>query len=238
MKSSILTLFVAVFFLAIGCDSDEVTPKGTECDPSNAPVFAESDGLLLIEFEQADFGDGWQLVQDLSNATGDGYMRWGGDDHFGNPGNGVATFQLNISTPGTYRFTWRSAVTEGDNPTEANDTWLRFADADDFYGEKGNGSLVYPNGTGKSPTPEGASKDGWFKVYRSGNPLDFKWQARTSDNDAHNIFVTFETAGTYTMEVSGRSHGHAVDKFVMFLPDTYSFDEATQSTAFSTFTCK
>ena len=230
-------LLILLSFIWISCGSEDVDPKGEGCEPGNAPVYAETDGLLLVEFENADFDEGWTLVRDKSNATGEGFMRWEGGNNFGNPGQGIATFQLQISTPGTYRFVWRSAVTEGDNPTEANDTWLRFADADDYFGEKGDGSLVYPNGTGKSPTPEGASKDGWFKVYRSGNPLDFKWQSRTSDNDAHDIYVTFESRGTYTMEVSGRSFGHAIDKFVMFLPDNYTFNEATEFTLFSEISC-
>jgi hypothetical protein len=237
MKNNIYLITFFVSLLSISCGSDEVTPLGSGCDASNSPIFSETNGLLLVEFEQASFGENWKLINDLSNSTGDGYMRWEGEDQFGNPGQGLTTFQLNISTTGTYRFVWRSAVTEGDNPTEANDSWLRFADADNFYGEKNNGSLVYPNGLGKSPTPEGASKDGWFKVYRSGDPLDFKWQSRTSDNDAHNIYITFNSPGTYTMEVSGRSHGHAIDKFVMFQEATYSLNEAIESTIFSDFSC-
>ena len=128
-------------------------------------------------------------------------------------------------------------MTEGDDPTEGNDSWLRFADAADFFGRKGNGDVVYPAGIGKSPTPEGASSDGWLKIYRSGTPLGFKWQARTSDNDAHDVFVTFERAGTYTMEVSGRSAGHAIDKFVLYQEDAYTEAAATALDAASVISC-
>ncbi|MEM7109045.1 MAG: hypothetical protein AAF519_12530, partial [Bacteroidota bacterium] len=197
-------IIVTLFFVSCGDDSSDDVSLGIDCGETSNLLFSEENDFVLVEFEDADFEGDWQLVNDLSNATGRGYMLWEGDNFFGQPGNGLATYRLNISSPGLYRFIWRSAVKEGDNGTEANDTWLRFADADDFYGEKSNGSLVFPRGTGKTPNPEGASSDGWFKVYRSGNDLDFKWQSNTSDNDAHPIFVQFDNAGTYTMEVSGR----------------------------------
>ncbi|MGB5170998.1 MAG: hypothetical protein WBN69_06165, partial [Eudoraea sp.] len=71
-------------------------------------------------------------------------------------------------------------------------------------------------GSGKSPNPEGGGADGWFKVYRSGNNLGFKWQASTYDNNAHEIFVNFDSPGIYTMEISARSSGHAIDKVMLY----------------------
>lgn len=234
----ILPYYFILFIIISGCnedDSDNV--PASACDESTTPLYQETSSILLVEFESATFEGDWVLVNDLSNATGAGFMQWEGDDSFGRPSDGLASFQIQINNPGTYRFIWRSAVKEGDNPTEGNDTWLRFVNADDFFGEKNNGSIVYPNGTGKTPNPEGASRDGWFKIYRSGQPLDFKWQAKTSDNDAHDIFVTFNTPSTYLMEVSGRSKGHAIDKFLMFDRDTYSKDEATAIDTFSAISC-
>ena len=35
-------------------------------------------------------------------------------------------------------------------------------------------AIMGPSGTGKTPNPKGASKNGWFKIFRSGNNLDFK----------------------------------------------------------------
>ncbi|WP_282179414.1 hypothetical protein [Maribacter stanieri] len=48
---------------------------------------------------------------------------------------------------------------------------------------------------------------------------EWLWRSNTSDNDPHNIFVKFDDAGIYTMEVSGRSKFHALDRFVLFLED-------------------
>ena len=191
-------------------------------DPVNCPegfdfIFTESDGLLSIEFEDNDFPEGWVLKNDAEGISGQGYMQWEGNPSLNNPGNGLVVFPIRIATPGTYRFTWNSSYRKGNQGSEHNDSWLRFPDADEFYGEKGNGSIVYPRGSGLEPNPEGASKEGWFKIYRSGNDNAFKWQARTSDNDAHNIYVTFNTPGDYLMEISARSDFHGIDRILLHL---------------------
>ncbi|WP_020529049.1 hypothetical protein [Flexithrix dorotheae] len=202
---------------------EAVTAEAIACNDPSKFVFIEKDGVVKVEFENAKFGNGWELKTGNVNTSGRGYMVWNNGDFFPRPGSDLATFKIKISTPGTYQFIWNSAVTIGTNGTEHNDTWLKFPDASDFYAEK-NGTKVYPKGSGKTPNPEGASQDGWFKVYRSGNDVDFKWQARTYDNDPHLIYVMFDEAGTYTMQISARSYGHGIDKFALFLE---SLDEST-----------
>ncbi|MGD1945005.1 MAG: hypothetical protein ACFB0A_01755 [Croceivirga sp.] len=198
-----------------GDDTDNDT-QSNDCPSSIGFVFEEDNGMVSIEFEDNTFPDGWVLRNAAPDFSGDGYMQWEGNSNFGNPGNGMVTFPIRITNPGTYRFVWYSSYQKGNNGTEHNDSWLRFPDADDFFGRKDNGSLVYPKGSGKTPNPEGSSSDGWFKIYRSGNDNSFKWQASTSDNDAHNIFVTFSRAGVYMMEVSARSDFHAIDRILLF----------------------
>lgn len=213
------------------------TAPVSECSDLSSFIFNEKDGLVNVEFENAEFSGDWELKSSDIDHTGEGYMVWTGSQSLGNPGNGLTTFKVNITNTGTYQFIWKSSVKTGNNGTEHNDTWLRFDDADDFFGEKGNGSIVYPAGRDKSPTPEGSSKDGWFKIFRSGGDLNFKWQSSTSDNDAHDIFVKFDTPGTYTMEISARSSGHAIDKFVLF-NESFTKNQATESTnALSEITC-
>lgn len=214
--------------------SDQEIEGSENCDPANF-VFQEENGLVHAEFEKADFSASWNLNSDENDYSGEGYMVWSGDQYLGNPGNGMTSFKIMINSAGTYQFLWRTAVTIGNNGTEHNDTWLRFPDADDFYGQKNN-SVVYPAGSGKTPNPNGASSDGWFKIYRSGNDLGFKWQAFTSDHDGHDIFVRFDSPGIYTMEISARSSGHAIDQFVLF-KDMSSAD-ATGSENFSEIGCE
>jgi len=207
------------------------------CDDPAEFIFQEKEGLVNVEFENAIFSEDWELTNSDNDHTGEGYMVWNGNQSLANPGNGLTSFKMNITNTGTYRFLWRSSVVIGDSGTDHNDTWLRFNDASDFFGEQNGGSIVYPAGTGKTPNPEGASSDGWFKIYRSGNDLSFKWQASTSDSDAHNIYVKFDNVGIYTMEISARSSGHAIDRFVLF-NDTYTINEATDTTnSLSEITC-
>lgn len=251
LRSNLLAPFMVCFFLSFcgSCSNDteildevsEVenpddveTPENPEgddtenpCTDTNSYIFNEKDGLVTIEFEASSYDGDWILKTEGTSFSGKGYLEWNGDQHLGTPNLGKISYKIKITNVGVYQFLWNSAVAKGNNGTEHNDSWLRFNDAADFYAQKGT-SIVYPKDSGKTPNPEGASKDGWFKIYRSGNDLDFKWQASTFDNNAHNIFVTFEEPGIYTMEVSARSSHHAIDKFVLF--KGMSKDDATAST--------
>lgn len=200
---------------------EDTTTEGadTSCGPESY-LFEESNGVVLAEFEASSWSDAWSK----SGSGPSAYLLWNGDQYFGDPGQGLITFSIRISNPGTYRFSWRSAVTIGSNGTEHNDSWLRFPDASDFYAKKDN-SVLYPSGSGKGPNPNGASAEGWFKVYRTGNNTDFKWEAFTSDHDGHAVYVDFDQPGIYTMEVSARSSGHGIDRFVLYRAD-HSLDEA------------
>lgn len=215
----------------------ESPTEETPCSDTSSFVFNEKDGLVLVEFEKAEFTEDWKLETDSESHSGSGYMVWNGSQSLGNPGNGTATYQIKIENAGTYQFLWNSSVTIGDNGTEHNDTWLRFNNASDFYGQNSAGtSRVFPKDTGKTPNPEGATKDGWFKIYRSGTDLDFKWQASTCDNNAHDVFVVFDNPGTYLMEISARSSGHGIDKFLLF-NSTVNKADAIASETFSVISC-
>lgn len=212
-------------------NSNTMTITTLEYEPCEDPVnliILESEGVIRAEFENGDFGQGWLLNETDPQASGNGYMVWTKLDYFSAPSNDLTTFNIQISNPGTYHFLWKSAYTIGELGTEHNDTWLRFPDAADYYAQKPSGVKVYPKGVGKTPNPEGASHDGWFKVYRSGNDKGFKWQARTYDRDPHQIYATFDTPGKYTMEVSARSNGHGIDQFVLYLN---SLDQSEATTA-------
>ncbi|MEM1001621.1 MAG: hypothetical protein AAGH46_03110, partial [Bacteroidota bacterium] len=177
-------------------------------------TYEERDNLVIIEIENLDFsGTDWSLRTDVSGYTGSGYLSWDGNNNYNSPGIGTVTTTIRINNPGTYRFRWRSKVGTGNNSTEHNDSWLRFPDADNFYGER-NGNRVYPNGSGQSPNPNGASSNGWFKIYLSGS-TDWTWSTNTSDHDAHQIYVQFDTVGNYTMEISGRSSNHLIDRITL-----------------------
>ena len=200
---------------------------------TNGIVYVERDGILSAEIESVEDTITWDRKSDISGFDGEGYLVWTKEDIFKTTGKRLLTYKLKINSPGTYQFVWRSRITEGTSISEANDSWLRFGDAADFFGEK-EGSIIDPKGMGKTPNPEGSGSDGWFKVYMK-NVGEWFWRSNNSDNDPHNIFVTFNSAGTYTMEVSGRSRFHALDRFVLFI-ESKTLEEA-QNAARSEIIC-
>ena len=197
--------FVAAALCGLGA-------RGSE---AQVPTFREAGGLVVVEAESLGPARNFLDTNVVEGFTGDGYLIYTGPDRFNLPGRpGVLRFEVDIATTGTYRIQWRSRIGLGNSNTEHNDTWLRLRDASDFYAQEGD-RVVYPKGSGKTPNPEGAGADGWFKVYQ--NQLrQWSWQTRTSDNDPHEIFARFDTTGTFLVEISGRSNGHIVDRFVMY----------------------
>lgn len=247
-------VFVICLSLIISCSTDitvddeiaeEVAEEVMEeveeevmqpCTNSSDFIFNEKDGLVTVEFEEAAFPTNWKQKSDGSSFSGKGYMIWEGPQNLSNPGIGTVTFKIKIENAGTYQVLWKSAVKTGNNGTDHNDSWLRFNDATNFYAQKDD-SRVYPKDIGKTPNPAGASKDGWFKIYRSGNDLDFKWQSNTFDNNPHDIFAVFQNPGTYIMEVSARSSGHGIDKFVLFNNSFSKAEAIADSNVNSVITC-
>ncbi|MEO1441798.1 MAG: Ig-like domain-containing protein [Chloroflexota bacterium] len=184
--------------------------------------FLEENGLVIIEAESQPAAGDWNLKTAISGFTGSGYLQWDGNNFFDNPGNDVIEYKIRINNPGRYRFTMRSRNPTS-NGTEHNDLWLRFPDAEAFYGYKaGIDEFVYPAGNGRgpggsdqTPYPEGASADGWLKAFMN-TPNAWHWAAATSDGEGHLIYVEFERSATYTLQISGRSNLFIIDRLVLF----------------------
>lgn len=189
----------------------EFAPSKTEiCEYD----FNEENGLVILEAENLNVTSLWSIQNSVAGYTDYGYIVWLGSDNFGTPGIGTIEQQIKINTPGTYGFQWHCKVGHGTDPTESNDTWLRFPDATKFYATRSAGDSVYPHGICTNNCPEGAGKDGWFKVFSSGT-VDWTWTDMTSDNQGYHIQVHFDTAGVYTMQFSGRSRNHMIDRIVL-----------------------
>ncbi|MEL6916350.1 MAG: DUF5060 domain-containing protein, partial [Bacteroidota bacterium] len=205
-----------------GGNDDPPPPTGCDAD------YEEVNNLVVIETENLSFPSGWDERTSASGFSGTGYLEWTGSNNFNTPGQGTITVKIQINDPGTYRFQWRNKVGTGNNSTEHNDSWLRFPDADDFFGQRGN-SIIYPKGSGKTPTPNGGGADGWFKIYLSGT-TNWTWSTNTSDNDPHQIYATFDSPGIYTMEISGRSTNHLIDRIVLSKDVSNTTDLSLQET--------
>nr|MBI1232158.1 carbohydrate-binding family 6 protein [Cytophagales bacterium] len=191
-------------------------------------IFQEKDGIVIVEMENLTATGEWKSGSASLDGKPINYI-YSEKEYFQNPGNQLLTFKIKINTPGTYRFIWHSKVGEGSSPTDYNDTWLRIADASDFFAQNESGNTLHPKGICKTDCPNGMGAEGWFKVYSHGTK-DWTWRAKTSDNDPHEIYARFDKAGTYTVEVSARSSYHFLNRFVMFHPDKYTENEVTDLT--------
>jgi hypothetical protein len=200
---------------------------GAACD------FESVDNMVVIEAESLPINEDWQVMSEFEGYTGDGYLGWAGQDHFNDPTNGVMQVDVRINTPGRYQIQWHARIGKGDDPTEHNDTWVRFPDADDYYGLKGEDgaeirryarpqcedtafieSVESMPDVESATCPEGSTRDGWMKVYSIG-ATDWKWTGRTSDNDASEVMAEFGEAGVYTLEFAARSEVHLMDRIVL-----------------------
>ena len=185
--------------------------------------FEEQNGIAILEMESKS-NSGFKN-EASSGASNGRALAYRGSDSFNNPGSSTLTYSVRIKSPGTYRFIWRNkiGIRASSNPTtEHNDAWLKI-NASNFYGQRGSGR-VYPGGSGKSPVAEGSTSGGWFKVYT--NTIDWNYTTNTSDFDAHAVYASFNSAGTYTIQVSGRSKGHFVDRMVLYKESMYSSTQA------------
>ncbi len=178
--------------------------------------FVEKDKRVIIEAENLNIsGTSWVKKSDKSGSTGSGYISWEGANNFAKPSDEKLTATIEIRNPGKYRFQWRNTFGKGNNTTEHNDSWLRFPDASDFYAEQG-ASKVYPIGSGKTPNAsKGGGADGWFKVWLASD-TNWSWYSRTWDANSHPIYVEFDKPGVYTIEISGRSQYHLLDRIILY----------------------
>ncbi|MEM6532041.1 MAG: hypothetical protein AAF654_05425 [Myxococcota bacterium] len=244
MRSLAIALVVGMMGCGGGDDDEGALPRSNCFETDDA-------GIVSFEAEQLPFGDNWELATAEAGFSGTGYIQWTGNSQNNNPGEGLMSLTLAVDTPGLYQLQWRTGVGRGDNGTEHNDTWLRFPDAAAYFGRRvrqGQETRRYPRplcedevamsaivsaeGIEEATCPDGSTREGWLKVYRSGNvresdgALRWTWHAFTSDNDAHDVHVLFESAGEYTMEVSARGDFHLLDRVVLHPFDLEETDDA------------
>lgn len=193
-------------------------------------LFGEENGFVVLEAESVPSTARWVETTAFAGYTGSSAIEWTGSNNFGTPGRGVREYTVQINSPGTFHFQWRSRIGKGNSNTEHNHAWLKLPDTNAIlFGQRGS-SKIYPRGTRLTPNPNGSSSDGWFKIHM--NQLNtWSWQTKTSDNDAHDIYIEFTSAGVYTIQVSGRSNGYVIDRMVLS-PSTGSYS-ASQLTGLS-----
>jgi hypothetical protein len=169
-------------------------------------IFKEKDGLLVIEAENAAITEGgtWQyMVDSLGSHTGLGYVRWMKEGQGIAAGTGVLTYRFRIETAGDYQFFMRSQMPDPNNRPETpdpdgNDVWVKFDGGSDVANQ----------------TP--LSKN-WQKIAILGHPAGWTFNTHADKGKPHPdspICRHFE-ANDYSFQISGRSKGHAIDRFIL-----------------------
>jgi hypothetical protein len=211
---------------------------------TNVPTFLEQNGMVIVEMESGAINARWTRGTDGAITFYQAVQ-----NQFSNPLNsGIIRYNIRVNRTGIYRFEWHNRINFGNDNTEHNDAWLRFPNNSDvvFFGHRGvnlsaaqlannlasETNIVYPKGSGlegPNTTPDGAGASGFFKVYMS-TLGRWVWTTRTSDFNAHEVFVFFRNPGVYTMEIGARSQGHAIDKIAMYHVNTYGVNITNKST--------
>jgi len=183
-----------------GLISGTITDGGVA---SNA--FNEENGVVVVEAESTTLTSNW-TSSTLGGA--DGIM--GGTNSFATQNGGTISYDINITTPGVYRFNWRSLFT-GASPTDENDSWLRFPNNDDVWffgidqtaGDPGTEAdiiaLLLANNTSDLVFPGGSGREGGgFTSILDGsnNVIDDDQGSVPHGQSTNGYFKTFRSGGT------------------------------------------
>ncbi|MEM9612961.1 MAG: hypothetical protein AAF962_01290 [Actinomycetota bacterium] len=174
-------------------------PTPTTAPPTTAPAPAATCNVITIEAETIGTTGAWKVVKD-AKASGGSYLTWEGLSFERNNQSPADTMRVafDVTVPGTYEFVWAMRQPGDVESDKANDSWVNFPDAARF-----------------GPTT-GGSYGGPVKVFGNGKN-NFAWKARADvKHKKSSLSMDFNSVGTYTMELSGRSHGHQIDKIVIY----------------------
>lgn len=180
---------------------------GPTADDGVAPA-GEALGCVVVDVELLELTGGWRVGYD--NRVGNGaFITWEGlapEEHNTSPTD-VIEAEITIAEPGTYRFVWSMRQPFEVSDESADSSWVDFPDADRF-GPVDGGSYV-----------------GFVEVAGRAKG-EFDWAALARDDGGESpIAVEFDEAGTYTLRLAGRSHGHEIDRIVLY-PEALSDAEA------------
>lgn len=173
-------------------------------------VYLENDGYVQFQVEDAETAGDWTLATEIDGYTGSGYFEWTGSNYFSqsNAGNGTILYHFRVETAGNYELRWRSRIAKGDINTESNDSWVRLSTGTNVVDEE--------------------PISGWTKVFM-GETGTWTWSARTADHGSLKIRQYFGE-GDHSLEISGRSYGHAIDKIALFRYEDVNFDAGHNGT--------
>ncbi|MEM7790758.1 MAG: DUF5060 domain-containing protein, partial [Verrucomicrobiota bacterium] len=170
-------------------------------------------GRVVMDIEFAEIGNRWSEQSSLPNFTGTSYYV-ATQDAFQNPGLGkILEYSFRVDRASNYQLQWRSAIT---NPTtggfssatrEHNDNWARLVDA--------SGNTVAPSNASNLDPRNDSNGKPWYKVYHN-DAGRWTWQSSNVDFNPKPLYWNLQTGQTYTLLISARSNGHAIDRILLW----------------------
>ena len=184
--------------------------------PSSAGAFIESGGTLVIEVESIPPAGGWvdstTIGDAVPNALGD-YYEYLGPDTFNaggiNPANNLV-YPIEITTPGLYRFQYRTQAEPGQPQSEHNDSWVQIEGT-------GATAVAYLGGF-DGGAPDTTMGNNFFKAWMQ-SPNDWTWTTYHVDGAGQDVYFDITQPGNYNVIISGRSNMHKVDRFALYLDE-------------------
>ena len=170
-------------------------------------AFIEKNGLAVMEVESAPLTGPWESSKSISGYSGSEYYLCTADS-FKVGGKGILSYPFTVNNAGEYQVQLRNRIAEGNSNTEANDTFVRLIDA--------SGNTIKPVANGNTVTGT------WYKCYQN-TKNTWTWQTSNKDHDPRALSWSLNAGKTYTLQLSGRSKGHAVDKIVLWNKSLHNF---------------
>ncbi|MEO1652678.1 MAG: choice-of-anchor Q domain-containing protein, partial [Bacteroidota bacterium] len=210
---------------------------GTDPDPSpGSGAFVENNGQVIINVPSVGLNSNSNRAWKIQSIGGQNYYQTKeGQNSFNKLTTyGIITYPVSINTPGIYRIMMKSKINKSNRTDEHNDMWLKMPNNGNvsFFAYRGNVSseqtlqnalnannVLWPKGIGKTPNPDGASTQGYLKVYT--NKIGPAYVMKTNDGPGHEIYVKFNKSGTYNLQIAHRSDGFAVRRLAMWKVNTY-----------------
>jgi hypothetical protein len=165
--------------------------------------YMEKDGRVVIEAESIPSTPGWAYFADKSGHTGYGYYQWNTEGQGIAAGQGLLKYRFEIGTPGNYQLLLRSKMLDPKNrpdtlDPDGNDVWVKFTG-------------------GRDVEKQAALGDQWNKIAILGHPEGWTFNTNADQSKTHEMTPACRNfdKGIYTVELSGRSQGYAIDRIVL-----------------------
>jgi hypothetical protein len=180
--------------------------KSPETDAKSSAKLPEKGEIVTIEAESMKLTTGWNLETSKA-ASGGSYVTYEGPNSFHKVTDHIISTTFKITKPGNYTVKWTMRQPNGVPGDQANDAWICFPDARQLAREKE--ITGFHKFVGRSTTEFGLN-----------GQLDL-------EGDQPWMTLSFPKAGTYKVEIAGRSTGFQLDQVILYTG--INFDEAKKN---------